>query len=105
MCRQVAWADEKREGARSQLMMDADESTFSVLFERHRRELRAHCYRMVGSFEDSEDLVQDDVRARLAGTGAVQARGAVVVSRLAVSHRDERLPGPRGTARPAGAAG
>jgi RNA polymerase sigma-70 factor (ECF subfamily) len=39
--------------------MDADESTFSVLFERHRRELRAHCYRMVGSFEDSEDLVQD----------------------------------------------
>ena len=39
--------------------MDADESTFSVLFERHRRELCAHCYRMVGSFEDSEDLVQD----------------------------------------------
>src|SRR5438045_8399861 len=39
--------------------MDADESTFSVLFERHRRELRAHCYRMVGSFEESEDLVQE----------------------------------------------
>jgi RNA polymerase sigma-70 factor, ECF subfamily len=55
----VAWADEKREGARSQLIMDADESTFSALFEHHQRELRAHCYRMVGSFEDSEDLVQD----------------------------------------------
>jgi RNA polymerase sigma-70 factor, ECF subfamily len=39
--------------------MDADETTFSVLFERHRRGLRAHCYRMVGSFEDSEDLVQE----------------------------------------------
>ena len=39
--------------------MDADEITFSALFERHRRELQAHCYRMVGSFEDAEDLVQD----------------------------------------------
>ena len=37
--------------------MDADEITFSALFERHRRALQAHCYRMVGSFEDSEDLV------------------------------------------------
>jgi len=39
--------------------MDADESTFSALFERHRRELMAHCYRMVGSLEDSEDLMQE----------------------------------------------
>jgi RNA polymerase sigma-70 factor, ECF subfamily len=39
--------------------MDADEATFSALFERHRRELQAHCYRMVGSFEDAEDLAQE----------------------------------------------
>jgi RNA polymerase sigma-70 factor (ECF subfamily) len=39
--------------------MDADENTFAALFARHQRELRAHCYRMVGSFEDSEDLVQE----------------------------------------------
>jgi RNA polymerase sigma-70 factor, ECF subfamily len=40
-------------------MMEADETTFAALFERHRREVQAHCYRMVGSFEDSEDLVQE----------------------------------------------
>jgi len=39
--------------------MDADEITFSALFERHRRALQTHCYRMVGSFEDAEDLVQE----------------------------------------------
>src|SRR5215211_8187209 len=39
--------------------MDADEVSFSALFERHRRALQAHCYRMVGSFADAEDLVQE----------------------------------------------
>jgi RNA polymerase sigma-70 factor (TIGR02960 family) len=36
-----------------------DESAFAVLVERHRRELHVRCYRMLGSFEEAEDLVQE----------------------------------------------
>jgi RNA polymerase sigma-70 factor (TIGR02960 family) len=37
----------------------AEEPGFSALAERHRRELHVHCYRMLASFDEAEDAVQE----------------------------------------------
>jgi RNA polymerase sigma-70 factor (ECF subfamily) len=47
------------EGALVAAAQAGDESAFGDLVEGHRRELQVHCYRMVASLEESEDLVQE----------------------------------------------
>jgi RNA polymerase sigma-70 factor (TIGR02960 family) len=57
----------------------ADEAAFTEQLQRHRRELHVHCYRMLGSFDDCEDLVQETFlrawrgRATFAGRSSLRA--------------------------------
>jgi RNA polymerase sigma-70 factor (ECF subfamily) len=41
------------------MTISTTETEFSAQFERHRRELQVHCYRMLGSLDESEDLLQE----------------------------------------------
>src|SRR3954463_8348391 len=40
-------------------MITMDETSFEAAVERHRRELHVHCYRMLGSFDEAEDALQE----------------------------------------------
>lgn len=59
--------------------MSLDETTFNAALERHRRELHVHCYRMLGSFDEAEDALQDaflrawNARAGFAGGEGLRA--------------------------------
>ena len=51
-----------------------DEDAFRELCEPYRSELRSHCYRIVGSVEDAEDLVQETLLAAWRGLGSFEGR-------------------------------
>jgi RNA polymerase sigma-70 factor, ECF subfamily len=53
-----------------------DEAAFAALVEPHRRELQVHCYRMLGSFEDSEDLVQETFLRAWRNRGSFEGRSS-----------------------------
>ena len=54
-----------------------DGDAFRALIEPHRRELQVHCYRMLGSFQDAEDTLQDTLLAAWRGLGGFDGRASI----------------------------
>jgi RNA polymerase sigma-70 factor (TIGR02960 family) len=54
-----------------------DGEAFRRLTEPHRRELHVHCYRMLGSLQDAEDVLQETLLAAWQGLGGFEERSSV----------------------------
>jgi RNA polymerase sigma-70 factor (TIGR02960 family) len=54
-----------------------DGDAFRALTEPHLRELQVHCYRMLGSFQDAEDALQNTLLTAWQGLGGFEGRASL----------------------------
>src|SRR3954471_1344854 len=75
-----------------------DERVFRDLIEPHRRELRAYCYRMAGSLQDGDDLLQESLLRAWKNIDRFEGRAALRTWLYRVAHSacidalEKRLP-------------
>jgi RNA polymerase sigma-70 factor (TIGR02960 family) len=91
------------EGALLRRARAGDETAFGELIEPFRRELQVHCYRIVGSVQDAEDLAQETLLAAWRGLESFEGRASmrswlyrIATNRClnALRERGRRLPEP-----------
>jgi len=76
------------------------DAEFRELTERHRRELTVHCYRMLGSLADAEDMLQETLLRAWQGLGEFEGRSSLPpraikrLSRFDCLTRRESAPQP-----------
>jgi RNA polymerase sigma-70 factor (ECF subfamily) len=79
-----------------QAARDGDEAAFRDLLEPHRRELHAHCYRMLGSVHDADDALQDaSLRAwrglaRFEGRSSLRSWLYTIATNTCLTHIERR---------------
>jgi RNA polymerase sigma-70 factor, ECF subfamily len=75
-----------------------NEAAFARLVEPHRRELRAHCYRMSGSLHDADDLLQEALVRAWRGLTGFEGRSSLrtwlykVTTHACLDKLDRRTP-------------
>src|ERR1700709_1668407 len=74
-----------------------DESAFRELTDPYRRDLQLHIYRIVGSAQDAEDLLQETLLAAWRGLEQFEGRASIRawLYRIATKRSLDALPGSR----------
>lgn len=73
----MKWQAASVEQAAVQRARTGDEQAFREITDPYRRELLAHCYRMLGSLTDAEDMLQETLLAAWRGIAGFEGRSSL----------------------------